>query len=92
MRAGLAAAIVAASILGGGAAGAACGTRTKDHCVVDLGLVPQISQQIVATEHIVAPRKEAPVAEPQPAYTGPTVGAAKNVRRAPEVGYRWSID
>jgi hypothetical protein len=91
MRAGLAAALVAASIFGGGAAGAACPTRTKGHCV-DLDLVPQISQQIVATEHIVAPPKVAPPVEPQSGYTGPTVGTAKNLRRAPEVGYRWSIN
>lgn len=91
MRAGLAAAILAASIFGGGAAGAACPTGAKGHCI-DLDLVPQISQQIVATEHIVAPPKQVPTAEPQPAYTGPIVGAAKNVRRAPTVGYRWAIE
>lgn len=91
MRAGLVAAIVAASILGGGVAGAACRAGAKGDCV-DLDLVPQISQQIVATEHIVAPPKAVPAAEPRPAYTGPIVGAAKNVRRAPTIGYRWSIE
>jgi hypothetical protein len=96
MRAGLATAIVAAftvaaSIVGGGVAVAACRTGAKVDCV-DLDLVPQISQQIVATEHIVVPPKEAPAAEPRPAYTGPIVGAAKNVRRAPTIGYRWSIE
>jgi hypothetical protein len=91
MRAGLAAALVAASIFAGGAAEAACPTGAKGHCV-DLDLVPQISQQIVATEHIAAPPKVASPVEPQPGYTGPTVGTAKNLRRAPEVGYRWSIN
>jgi hypothetical protein len=91
MRAGLVAAIVAASAFGGSAAGAACPAGARGHCV-DLDLVPQISQQIVATEPIVAPRKAVPTVEPQPGYTGPTIGAAKNLRRAPEVGYRWSIN
>ncbi len=90
MRAGLAAALVAASAFASGAAAGACPTG-RGHCV-DLDLVPQISQQIVATEHIVTPRKEVPVPDPQPAYTGPIVGAAKNLRRAPTVGYRWSIE
>jgi len=91
MRAGLAVVVVAASILGCGVAAAACRTGAKGDCV-DLDLVPQISQQIVATEHIVAPHKEVPASEPRPAYTGPIVGAAKNVRRAPTIGYRWSIE
>lgn len=91
MRAGLAAAFVAASVFVGGHAGAACPVRATGKCV-DLDLVPQISQQIVATEHIAAPPKAAPQAEAPPAYTGPIVGAAKNVRRAPTVGYRWSLE
>jgi hypothetical protein len=91
MHARLAAAIVAAAVFGGGACGAACPPGAKGRCV-DLDGVPEISQQIVATEHIVTPPKDVPAAEPQPAYTGPIVGAAKNVRRAPTVGYRWSIE
>lgn len=91
MRAGLAAAIVAVSVFGGDAAGAACLAGAKGRCV-DLDLVPQISQQIVATEHIVAPPKDTSAAEPRPAYTGPIVGTAKNLRRAPTVGYRWSLE
>ena len=91
MRAGVAAAVVAASVLGAGAAGAACPTAATGHCV-NLDLVPQISQQVVAAEPIVAPLKEVPAAEPRPAYTGPIVGAAKNLRRAPTVGYRWSLE
>ncbi len=90
MRAGLVAAVIAAAACGGGAALGACPTG-RGHCV-DLDLVPQISQQIVATEPVVAPRKELPVIEPAPAYTGPIVGTAKNLRRAPTVGYRWSIE
>ncbi len=89
MRAGMMAAVVAASVLGGGSAWAAC-PGTPGHCI-NLDLVPQISQQIVATEHIVAPPKDAPATESQPAYTGPTVGLATNVRRAPTLGYRWAL-
>jgi hypothetical protein len=59
---------------------------------LDLNLVPQITQQIVAGEHIAAPPKTAPGGEAQPAYTGPTVGLSRTVRQAPTVGYRWSID
>ncbi len=91
MRAGVSAAIVAASVLGSSAAWSACQPGKTGNCV-NLDIVPQISQQIVAAEHPAAPPKQAPVAEPQRAYTGPTVGAARNLRRAPTVGYRWSLD
>lgn len=89
MRA-VAAAIVAASVLGGGSAGAGCPAGNPGRCV-DLDLVPQISQQIVGSEPLVAPPKEAPVTDQQPGYTGPIVGTAMNLRRAPTVGYRWAI-
>jgi hypothetical protein len=59
---------------------------------LDLNLVPQITQQIVAGEHLAVPPKTTRAAEPQPAYTGPTVGLSRTVRQAPTVGYRWSID
>ena len=91
MRTGIAAAIIAASVLGGGPVWSACPAGKLRNCV-DLDLVPQISQQIVAGEHIAAPPKTAPVTDAKPAYTGPTVGAAANLRRAPTVGYRWSLD
>jgi hypothetical protein len=94
MRAGIAAAIIAACILSlsGGAAWSACAPSRSGNCV-DLDLVPQISQQIVADEHIAAPPKTAaPPAETPRAYTGPTLGAAQNLRRAPTLGYRWSLD
>ena len=87
----VASAFVAAFILGAGAAGAACPPGAKGRCV-NLDLVPQISREIVATERLAVRPKEAPVAERQSGYTGPTLGTAKNLRRAPEVGYRWSIN
>jgi hypothetical protein len=116
MRAGVSAAIVAASLLGTSTAFSACPPgqspidqsptghprtgpshtspshtdRSRD--CLDLNLVPQITQQIVAGEHLGVPPKTAPAAEPQPAYTGPTVGVSRTVRQAPTVGYRWSID
>jgi hypothetical protein len=92
MRAGAAAAIVAASILSSSAAWSGCPPGKVRNCV-DLDLVPQISQQIVADEHIAVPAKAvAPLNAAKSGYTGPTVGAAANLRRAPTVGYRWSID
>ena len=106
MRAGVSAAIVAASLLVINAAWSACPpgqSRTanprsvQSHAgqpgdCLDLDLVPQISQQIGASEHIAARPKTAPAADQKPAYTGPTVGVSRTVRQAPTVGYRWSID
>jgi hypothetical protein len=121
MRAGVSAAIVAASLLGAGTAFSACPpgqsppgqsrtdqtstgrlhtsqsrtdqsrTDQSRNCL-DLNLVPQITQQIVAGEHLAVPPKTVPAAESKPAYTGPTVGLSRTVRQAPTVGYRWSID
>ena len=91
MRAGVSATIVAAFLLTGGAAWAACPPGQSHNCV-DLGSVPQISQQIVDGEHIAAPPKTAPSGDTQPAYTGPALGLSKMIRRAPTVGYHWAID
>jgi hypothetical protein len=91
MRIGVSAAILAASILAGGTASAACPPGQSRKCL-DLDQVPQISQQIVAGEHIAVPPKTAPTAEPTPAYTGPTLGVSRTVRQAPTVGYHWAID
>jgi hypothetical protein len=91
MRAGMAVAIVAASILGSGAAWSSCPHARTRNCV-DFTLVPQISQQIVATEPAAPVAKPAPAADPKAPYTGPTLGIVPNERRAPEVGYRWAIN
>jgi hypothetical protein len=101
MRAGVSAAIVAASLLGSGTAFSACppghsragqprSGQPRD--CLDLDLVPQISQQIGASEHIATRPKTAPPVDQKPAYTGPTVGVSRTVRQAPTVGYRWAID
>jgi hypothetical protein len=101
MRAGVSAAIVAASLLGSGTAFSACPPGQSrvaqpraghSHDCLDLDLVPQISQQIGASEHIATRPKTAPAADQKPAYTGPTVGVSRTVRQAPTVGYRWAID
>jgi hypothetical protein len=95
MRAGVSAAIVATSVLTGSTAWSACLPSQSTRCI-DLGVVPQISQQIVAGEASAAPPKTAPEAAATPAYTGPTIGpttgAGAAIRRAPTVGYRWSLD
>lgn len=91
MRAGISAAVVAASILGSAAAWASCPHARTRNCV-DFALVPQISQQIVAGEPAAPTAKPAPAADAQAPYTGPTLGIVPNERRAPEVGYRWAIN
>ena len=95
MRTCVAAAIVAASVLTGSAAWAACLPSRSNSCV-DFGVVPQISQEIVAGEPTAPPPKAPPAAEPPPPYTGPTLGpttgAGPAIRRAPTVGYHWSLD
>ena len=91
MRAGVAAAIVAASVLASGPAAAACPHGQSRDCV-NLDLVPQISQQIVAGQPIAAPPKRPPTVKATTPYTGPTFGINQNVRRAPEIGYRWAIN
>jgi hypothetical protein len=95
MRAGVSAAIVAASVLAGSAAWSACPqgqSHSQSRNCVNLDGVPQISQQIVAGERIAAPPKTAPLSDQTAPYTGPAVGVSKMLRRAPTVGYRWAID
>jgi hypothetical protein len=95
MRTSVSAAIVTAGVLGSCTAWSACPPGQSRNCV-DLETVPQISQEIVAGERVAAPPKTAPAAAATPPYTGPTVGptvgAGPAIRRAPTVGYRWSID
>ena len=91
MRAGVPAAIVVAYMLGAGFAWAACPAGQSRDCV-NLDLVPQISQDIVAAERLPAAPKRLPVADDKAPYTGPTLGINQRVRRAPEIGYRWAIN
>jgi len=95
MRAGVLAMSVAASLLTGGAAWSACPpsqTPSQSRNCVDLGSVPQISDKIVAGERVATPPKTAPVTAADSAYTGPSLGVSKMIRRAPTVGYQWAID
>ena len=95
MRAGVSALIVAASLVVGGSAWSACPpgqSPNQSRNCVDLGGVPQISQKIVAGEHIATPPKTAPATDAQSTYTGPSLGVSKMLRRAPTVGYQWAID
>ena len=91
MRAGVAAATIAASLLSTGMAWSACPQGQAKNCL-NLDVVPQISRQIVAGEREAAPAKAVPGEEAAPNYTGPTVGVSRTVRQAPTVGYRWAID
>lgn len=101
MRTCTSAAIVAAALLGTTAAWSACppGPSPAVHprhgqprSCIDLNLVPQVTQEIVAGQRIATPPKTVPAAAPAPAYTGPTVGISRTVRQTPTVGYRWAID
>ena len=92
MRAGGPAAILAVSLLYGNGALAACPPGSAHNCV-NLDSVPQISQQIVAKEHVVPAAKGAPNAAADVPYTGMTVGVPKNSPgRGATVGYRWAFD
>jgi len=88
--------LATAGLLCSAVAHAACPTGQARGCVtIDLNAVPEISQRVIAQE-TAAPAKSK-LAIPADAaagqsYTGPTVGVSDRARRAPMVGYRWSID
>lgn len=92
--AGFCAAVVAvSSILGLGTAWAACPVGLPRGCIVNLGLTPQASQQIVGGDPASpTPARKINPNEPASSYTGPTIGTAPNLQRAPEIGYRWAIN
>jgi hypothetical protein len=90
MRTRLSAATIAAVLLVGSGALAACPPGQTRNCV-NFDAVPQISQQIVEQEPANAASKLSRRAQPETPYTGPTVGIAPGVRRAPTVGYRWAL-
>jgi hypothetical protein len=87
--------VFSAALLCGVGANAACPPgQTKGCGTVDFNAVPEISQQIISREAAsTAAKKSGPpdLAAKEP-YTGPTVGVSDKARRAPMVGYRWSID
>ena len=92
MRVLIMAALIVAAGVAGSPADADCTPGPADKCL-NLDLLPQISQQIVAREGAGLPIKPA-VATGQPdtpPYTGPKVGLAKTPRAVPTVGYSWSL-
>jgi hypothetical protein len=104
MRALAWAAVVGASVVVCGAASSACppknsttykvsaAQKNASSCTVDLNLAPEASQQIVAGENIPLPPAKGPPVVPIPAYDGPVIGAAPNMGRAPEIGFRWETN
>ena len=64
-----------------------------DNCV-DLNAVPQISENIVATEPTQQAKKPGYTPLPETQYEGPTLGLSKpdpGVKPIPTVGYHWSL-
>lgn len=90
MRRGISAAIAAAFLAVAGAASAACPPGQPKGCV-NLDLTPKVSQDIIGAEQLSPRPKAAPASVEQKPYTGVTVGFSDKVRRAPEIGYRWSL-
>jgi hypothetical protein len=80
--------VAGAALLGSASADAACTPNQTRDCVINLN-VPQISQQVVASDR-AAPAAKA--ATPEAPYTGPTVGLTPTPRKFPTLGYRWSFD
>ena len=92
MKATVAVSLTAAVALLGVPAIAACPPGQNTGCVSLDGL-SQISRDIVAQEQQTAVRKTAaPVGDGDKPYVGPTVGFSKMVRRAPTVGYKWTLE
>ena len=89
MLAFLSVAAFAAALVVGGNSFAACSPGQWGNCV-DLGLVPEISKQIAAEEQITAAKPTYRTDADTP-YTGPIVGVAPTVVRAPTIGYQWAL-
>jgi hypothetical protein len=86
-------AVTSATAAGGGP----CSRENSRNClnfpaVLNFSSVPAISEQIVTEEH-TDPRQQKLTIDPPAAapYTGPTFGTSLG-RRAPTVGYQWSLE
>jgi hypothetical protein len=73
-----------------------CGPKNSHPCAdsgqsIDLSSVPDITKKIVGEESVIQSRTK-PVNEPAAAspYSGPTIGISG--KRAPTVGYSWSLE
>jgi hypothetical protein len=86
-------AVTAAATAGAGG----CGPKNSFPCAnkgqsIDLSAVPDITDKIVGEEPVTQGKKK-PVNDPAAAspYTGPIVGVTSG-KRAPTVGYSWSLE
>ncbi len=79
------------------AAGGPCSRENSRNClnfpaVLNFTSVPTISEQIVTEEHTGSRQQKLTIDPPAAApYTGPTFGTSLG-RRAPTVGYQWSLE
>ena len=86
-------AVTSATAAGGGP----CSRENSRNClnfpaVLNFSSVPTISEQIVTEEHTGSRQQKLTIDPPAAApYTGPTFGTSLG-RRAPTVGYRWSLE
>ena len=86
-------AVTSATAAGGGP----CSRENSRNClnfpaVLNFSSVPTISEQIVTEEHPDAKQQKLTIDPPAAApYTGPTFGTSLG-RRAPTVGYQWSLE
>ena len=74
-----------------------CGPKNPHPCAdsgqsIDLSSVPDITKKIVGEESVIQSRSK-PVNEPAAAspYSGPIIGVTTG-KRAPTVGYSWSLE
>ena len=90
-------AIAVAATMSGAAAKGACAVKSSVQCVdtgspVNLNSVPDIASKIVSEEPISAkPGKPATEPTTPATYTGPIFGVTSG-KRAPTVGYSWSLE
>ncbi len=86
-------AVTSATAAGGGP----CSRENSRNClnfpaVLNFTSVPTISEQIVTEEHTDPKQQKLTIDPPGAApYTGPTFGTSLG-RRAPTVGYQWSLE
>jgi hypothetical protein len=79
------------------AGGGPCSRENSRNClnfpaVLNFSSVPTISEQIVTEEHTDPKQQKLTIDPPAAApYTGPTFGTSLG-RRAPTVGYQWSLE
>jgi hypothetical protein len=87
-------AITAATVVAAdaGSCGPKSSHRANDGQNIDLNSVPDITQKIINEEPVIK-RQTKPLNEPVPAapYTGPIFGVTSG-KRAPTVGYSWSLE